>query len=240
MQLTEKYRPQRLSQIVGQDKAVATIRRLIGRKGWDRDALWIEGPTGTGKTAMARAVANELGCDQWTVEEIDGQKCSVDCVRNIGNSIGLGGWGGGLWRVWIVNEAQAMTARAVQAWLTLLEKVPANRLIIFTTTEDITKLFGEFSEPFSGRLKIISLTKIGLREKFARLAQRIAIREGLDGKGFKGYLRLLHVCHNSMRAALNRIEAGEMLAVEHDEATEKLIAAGRRANSARAAANAAS
>jgi hypothetical protein len=46
---------------------------------------------------------------------------------------------------------------------------------------------------------------------FARLAHRIATREGLNGKAPAEYEKLLKRCHNSMRAALQAIQAGEML-----------------------------
>lgn len=211
MQLTEKYRPKRLSQVVGQDKAISTIRRVLDRPGFDRGALWIAGPTGTGKTAIAGAIARRLGCDQWTVEELDGDKCSVERVRKLADNIGLCGWGGSPWRVYIVNEAHAMTSRAVQAWLTLLEKLPAHRLVIFTTTEDDEALFGQFTQPFMDRAITISLTKQGLSPKFARLARGIAQREGLNGQELASYQRLAQNCHNSMRAMLQAVERGDMM-----------------------------
>ena len=210
MQLYEKYRPQRLSQVLGQPKAIASLRRMLDSARFDCGALWIDGPTGTGKTSIARAIARELGADDWTTTELDGDKCSVDAVRKIAETIGISGWGGSPWRVWIINEAQAMTPRAVQAWLTLLEALPTNRLVVFTSTETRSDLFGTFTQPFQDRCTSIRLTKQGLNSVFARFVHRVASREDLNGYPQERYLRLAQDCHNSCRAMLQAVDMGQM------------------------------
>ena len=233
MQLVEKYRPKKLTDIVGQEKVVEIVRRVMERKGFDRGAFWIEGPTGTGKTSLAWAMARSVGCNEFCIEEIDGEKCSVDRVRAIDETICLAGLMGGGWKAYIVNEAHAMTSRAVQAWLTLLERLPSKRIVIFTTTVDSGDMFGGFTQPFLDRTISLRLTKIGLSEKFAALARKIAKAEGLDGRPPAAYRELMGKCHNSMRAALMAIERGDMLKVEHSPAIKKMIKAGKTARTRR-------
>ena len=48
MQLYEKYRPNTLTDFVGQPKVIKSLQTLTKRSGWDRDAIWIQGPSGTG------------------------------------------------------------------------------------------------------------------------------------------------------------------------------------------------
>ena len=216
MQLYEKYRPKTWADLIGQDKLARRVRALIERPGFGEgggESLLFAGPSGTGKTALAWLIAGALGCDKWSVTELDGEACSVDAVRQVQRTIGLGAWGASCtWRVWIVNECHDMTSKAVQAFLTLLERLPARRLFIFTTTEDIeADLFGNFTEPFASRCKVFAFTNQGLAQGFAVRAREIAEAEGLNGRPPAAYLRLVQDCHNNMRRVLQRIDAGEMM-----------------------------
>jgi len=216
MQICERYRPRTWPEFIGQGKVVQRIRALIGREGFGEgggDALLFAGPTGTGKTTLARIIAAELGCGPWAVTELDGDKCSVEAVRALGNTLGQGALGSvNGWRVIVVNECHAMTSRAVQALLTLLEGLPARRLFILTTTEaPEAGLFGQFSRPLLGRCKVFNFTSQGLAQLFAVRAREIAEAEGLNGKPDSAYLRLVQNCKNSMREVLQRIDAGEMM-----------------------------
>jgi replication-associated recombination protein RarA len=209
MRLIEKYKPQSWEDFIGQDKAVAKIRRIIDRPGFDGDCFWIVGPSGVGKTSMAWIVARQFA-DPLDIIELDGEACAVDAVRKAADTMDYSTLSGGF-RVWIVNEAQAMTAKAIQAWLTVLDPVPARTIVIFTTTEDSADLFGQFDGPFRSRCKTIAFTNQGLAQVFAERARQIAVSEGMDGKSEASYVRLVQRCKNNMRMVLNEIEAGDML-----------------------------
>ena len=104
-----------------------------------------------------------------------------------------------------------MTAKAVQAWLTTLDRLPARVIVIFTTTADSADLFGEYDGPFRSRCKSVAFTNQGLAQRFAERAREIAQAEGLDGKPIASYVRLVQSEKNNLRAVLNRIESGEMM-----------------------------
>jgi replication-associated recombination protein RarA len=175
--------------------------------------LLLCGPSGVGKTTMAKLIAGTVGADEWATTELDGSSCDKESVRALERSIGLTTLtaSGSGWRVWIVNECHAMSRESIQVWLTLLEKLPARRLVIFTTTQDPKEnLFGEFSDPFAGRCMVFRFTSQGLCPAFARRVHDIAEIEGLNGKPLAQYVRMVGDCHNSFRQALERVEALEM------------------------------
>jgi replication-associated recombination protein RarA len=209
MRLADKYRPRIWEELLGQEKAVSKVRRIIDRPGFDGDSFWIVGPSASGKTSMAWIIARQLA-DPLDIIELDGEACTVDAVRKAADTMHYSTLSG-RFRVWIVNESQAMTAKAVQAWLTVLDPVPARTIVIFTTTEDSADLFGQFDGPFRSRCKTIAFTNQGLAQVFAERARAIALAENMDGKPEAAYVRLVQRCKNNMRMVLNEIEAGEML-----------------------------
>jgi replication factor C large subunit len=68
---TEKYRPKRLSDVLGNDKAISELRKWA--ESWEKDkpikkGVILAGPAGTGKTSSAIALANEFG---WSLVELN-------------------------------------------------------------------------------------------------------------------------------------------------------------------------
>src|SRR5262249_4680832 len=57
--LTEQYRPKTWQDVVGQDKVVNRLLALR-RRGLAGRAYWLSGPSGTGKTTIARLIAAEV------------------------------------------------------------------------------------------------------------------------------------------------------------------------------------
>ena len=213
--LTEKYRPRRLEQMVGQDGAIRKIKRILDREAFDGGSFLIEGASGTGKTCLAHCIAGRLGVsrDGWNYVELDGDRCSVDQVRALDDQTHAAGLFSDCWRIVVVNESHLMTHKAVGAWLTLLERLPYRWVVIFTTTESSAGLFGPMGKPFADRSTVIVLSNQGLSKPFARLARAIARREGLDGKPVSTYENAIRRegVKNSLRALLQRIQAGDFL-----------------------------
>jgi replication-associated recombination protein RarA len=212
--LAEKYRPATLEEVIGQDKAVSVIRRLQDRGTLAGRAYWLAAKSGVGKTTLARIMAESVA-DPLNIVELDASALTPAMLRDIERDSSMYGIGAKSGRAFIVNEAHGLRRDTIRQLLVLLERIPDHVLWAFTTTQDGQEaLFEDCADasPLLSRCLALPVTSQPGAAKLGERVYAIAEAEGLGGKTLAQVQRFVSDCAGNMRAALNQLEAGALLA----------------------------
>lgn len=229
--LYEAHRPKDWSDVVGQDEALRKID-VLRRRGLGGQVFWITGPSGAGKTTIARLIAAEV-TDPYAIVEIDAQRLTLDKLRELDRSCHfrpLTAKGKG-YHCFIVNESHKLNTNVVSELQTVLESEHVMRTStwVFTTTDKGHRhLFGTKFDaiPFLSRAKHIELRREPDIRAMAVRAKQIAEAENLDGQPIERYEALARKAKGNLRTMLNVIEAGAMCVPdETDVDLDALLAA---------------
>lgn len=170
--LLTKYRPKTFDEVIGQTAAIKALRGALKRG--DAHTFLFVGPSGTGKTTLARLTAAEVGCVPANLTEIDAAThTGIEDMRTVAADQLYKPWANGMKGV-IVDEFHALSKPAVQSLLKILEE-PPEWLFWFLCTTEPTKV----PEAIKTRSLTIALKPVAEGTLFAYLLG-IAEREKLD------------------------------------------------------------
>lgn len=136
MDLCSRYRPSCFDEVIGHRSVILSLKRVLSDKTLLPHAFLFSGPSGVGKTTLARILAQELGCKSYNILEQDAvTQNSVDSMRELIANLRYPAMGGNPYRVLILDEAHALTTMTYNTLLQNIEEPPAHLFYIFCTTE---------------------------------------------------------------------------------------------------------
>jgi DNA polymerase-3 subunit gamma/tau len=219
--LYRKYRPQRFSELVGQEHVTNALRNAV-RDGRVGHAYLFSGPRGTGKTTTARILAKALNC---TNLGDDGEPCGecdncraiaegtfmdlreidaasnrgVDDARDLRQKVAMGLGANTRHKVYILDEVHMLSTESANTLLKTLEEPPEHVVFVLATTNPESVL-----PTIRSRTQHYEFTLLSTEQLRAHLAD-ICAREGVDA-GAEALTIIARAGAGSARDALSLLD----------------------------------
>jgi DNA polymerase-3 subunit gamma/tau len=180
------WRPQRFTEVVGQEKTVTALQNAI-RDGKTSHAYLFTGPRGTGKTSIAKIIARAVNC----ADLRDGEPCNhcitckdinngnfmdvieidaasnrgIDEIRDLREKVRIMP-AQGKTKVYIIDEVHMLTTEAFNALLKTIEEPPEAVIFILATTEP-----QKIPATIYSRCQVYNFRRLNISEIVERLEQ---------------------------------------------------------------------
>ena len=238
--LYRRYRPQKFSEIKGQDHVVRALQTAV-RTDKVGHAYLLHGPRGSGKTSTARVLAKALNCTDlgengepcgvcesclsiqegrsFDLQELDAASNNkVDDMRGLLERVNL--TSPGRTKVYLLDEVHMLTAGAENALLKTLEEPPDHVTWVLATTEP-----HKVVHTIRSRCQVFELGLIGAEVMSDHLRHVVADAElDVDAEAIDHAVAAGGGSVRDSLTALERIVAGGGTA-ELDSSTDAILAA---------------
>jgi DNA polymerase III gamma/tau subunit len=170
-ELYKRYRPRSFKTIVGNETSISTIEKMLLHKKLPHTIL-IHGPTGCGKTTVARIIKGLLECHDMDYKETNASSFrGIDTIRDVERLMRMTPIGP--CRIWMFDECHKWTSDAQNASLKMLEDTPSYVYFLLCTTHPQYLLAS-----IRNRCCTIELKSLTYKE-IERLVKRVALKEGI-------------------------------------------------------------
>lgn len=169
--LYRAHRPQRFSDVQGQDHIVTVLEAAVTNKKPAQAYLFV-GTRGTGKTSVARILARELKVSDKDLYEMDAAShTGVDNIRELREGVNVMPFDSP-YKFYIIDEAHMLSKGAWNAFLKTLEEPPPHAIFVLATTER-----DKVPDTIQSRCEVYTF-KQPTREMLSKVVSEVAKKEG--------------------------------------------------------------
>ncbi len=208
----EKYRPQKLEDIVGQDPIVERLKTFVEEQSLPH--LLFAGPPGNGKTTAALCIAKELFGKGWKQNFLElnaSDERGIDTVRTrIKDYARTRPVGDVPYKLIYLDESDALTSQAQHALRRTMEMYSKTCRFILACNYS-----SKIIEPIQSRCAVFRFRRLG-KDGIAEVLKKIAKNEDLNLKE-SGIDAIIYVSEGDMRRAINVLQAAAALREEINE-----------------------
>ena len=207
----EKYRPQTLDEVVGQEDVVARLKSYVARN--EVPNLLFSGSAGIGKTTCAVAIARELYGENWRGNFLElnaSDERGIDVVRDRIKNFARANFGSHDYRIIFLDEADSLTSDAQSALRRTMEQFSSNTRFILSCNYS-----SKIIDPIQSRCAVFRFAPIDDESVAARIKE-IAETEGIETTD-KGVDALVYAADGDMRKAINALQAAAVMGEVVDE-----------------------
>ena len=196
--LTDKYRPAKIADFVGLEKPRKILTSFV--KNPDLTHFRFVGPSGTGKTSMGFALANELGAE---VHHVRSQDCNLARLESICRTCNYVPMEGKRLHLVLVDEADAMTDAAQKYLLSKIDGTdpcPGTIWVFTCNSED------RLEDRFLSRSMRLEFSTYGIGPQATELLSAVWTKEVGTAVPAPNFARLVKDSNNNVREALTRLK----------------------------------
>lgn len=202
--LTERYRPRSISEFAGLETPKKLCAKLA-EKPFESAWLFL-GPSGTGKTTMALALAEMIPAE---LHHIPSQECNLATLQRVMETCHYVPRAGCKFHLILIDEADQMSSAAQ---LYLLSKTDSTarppQTIIVGTANAIDRL----EDRFLSRFRTVNFSSYGIAKDATALLETIWKAEAPQGATAPNFARIVKEANNNVRESLMQLETALLLA----------------------------